>query len=70
MFDGGSLIPGTAREARRQGAWYDGSMGDKNPKSKQREKNQKSAEQARAKNSQAARQASFSSGAGKDAKKK
>ncbi len=45
-------------------------MGDKNPKSKQREKNQKSAEQARAKNSQAARQASFSSGAGKDAKKK
>ena len=45
-------------------------MGDKNPKSKQREKDQKSAERARAKTEQAARQASFSSGAGRDGKKK
>jgi hypothetical protein len=44
-------------------------MGDKNPKSKQREKNQKNAEQTRAKNDQAARQAALSPNAGKEKKK-
>ena len=44
-------------------------MGDKSPKSKQREKNQKSAAKADAKTSQANRQASYASGNEKDKKK-
>ena len=45
-------------------------MGDKSPKSKQRDKNQKSAAKAQDKTNQASRQASYSSAAaGKDKKK-
>jgi len=44
-------------------------MGDKSPKNKQREKNQKSAAKTQAKSTQATRQASFSAAAGKDKKK-
>jgi hypothetical protein len=43
-------------------------MGDKSPKSKQRDKNQKDAAKAQTKNNQAKRQASFAS-ADKDKKK-
>ena len=44
-------------------------MGDKSPKNKQREKNQKSAAKAQAKTVQAGRQASFSAATGKEKKK-
>ena len=44
-------------------------MGDKSPKAKQRDKNQKSAAKAQTKTNQAARQASYSAAAGKDKKK-
>jgi len=45
-------------------------MGDKSPKSKQREKSQKTAAKTQAKSDQQRRQASFSPGAAKDSKKK
>jgi|SoiMethySBSTD1v2_1073268.scaffolds.fasta_scaffold1665453_1 hypothetical protein len=44
-------------------------MGDKSPKNKQREKNQKSAAKSQAKNVQQTRQASYSAAAGKEKKK-
>ena len=44
-------------------------MGDKSPKSKQRDKNQKDAAKAQAKNVQNRRQADFASGVGKEKKK-
>ncbi len=44
-------------------------MGDKSPKSKQKDKNQKDAAKSQAKNAQAKRQASYASDAGKDKKK-
>lgn len=43
-------------------------MGDKSPKAKQRDKNQKTAAKAQDKTNQAKRQASFSATAGKDKK--
>jgi len=45
-------------------------MGDKSPKSKQRDKNQKDAAKSQSKNDQAKRQASFASEASKDKNKK
>ena len=44
-------------------------MGDKSPKSKQREKSQKDAAKTQTKNDQARRQAGFASGLGKEKKK-
>lgn len=44
-------------------------MGDKSPKAKQREKNQKDAAKAQSKNDQARRQASYAAGNGKEKKK-
>jgi hypothetical protein len=44
-------------------------MGDKSPKAKQREKNQKDAAKAQSKNDQAKRQASYMTGVGKEKKK-
>jgi hypothetical protein len=44
-------------------------MGDKSPKSKQKDKNQKTAAKSQAKNDQAKRQAGFGSEGGKDKKK-
>lgn len=44
-------------------------MGDKSPKSKQREKSQKTAAKAQTKTKQDARQASYSSNSGGDKKK-
>lgn len=44
-------------------------MGDKSPKNKQREKNQKTAAKGQAKANQASRQASFASAGAKDKKK-
>ena len=45
-------------------------MGDKSPKAKQRNKNQKSAEKTQVKSDHDKRQASFSSGTGKEKGKK
>jgi hypothetical protein len=44
-------------------------MGDKSPKSKQRDKNQKDAAKTRAKSDQVGRQAAFASNVGKEKKK-
>jgi len=45
-------------------------MGDKSPKSKQRNKNQKDAAKSQSRNDQARRQEAFASTAGKENKKK
>lgn len=45
-------------------------MGDKSPKSKQRDKNQKNAAKSQSKNDLAKRQAGFTSDPGKEKKKK
>ncbi len=44
-------------------------MGDKSPKSKQKDKSQKDAAKAQSKNDQAKRQAGYASAAGKEKKK-
>lgn len=44
-------------------------MGDKSPKAKQRDKNQKDAARAQSKNDQLKRQATFASNLGKEKKK-
>jgi hypothetical protein len=66
FFSGGRHVAGAVFSPPQEEA----PMGDKSPKNKQREKNQKSAAKTQTKTNQANRQASFSSAAvGKEKKK-